>query len=353
MADKRRLLETIDVTQRLELSLEMQRERLAELQVRKRIRDDVESGAQKQQRDYFLRKRMESIRKELGDDDASIVEEYERKIAEAEMPEAVQEQAVRELRRLERMGEQSGEHPMIRTYLDTLLSVPWSKRSEERLDPAVTRQVLDADHAGLEDVKRRIVEYIAVRKLREERDVKDDKRSGAILTLVGPPGTGKTSIGESIARALGREFVRMSLGGVRDEAEIRGHRRTYIGAMPGPAGRGAARCRDHEPGDPAGRGGQGWGGIGVGVLRRPARGPGPGPEPFVPRPLPWTCELRSLERSLFIATANIRQTHPGTASRPHGGDRIRRLHHRGEGRIARGVSLWPSSLRRNGFDGDG
>jgi ATP-dependent Lon protease len=232
--DKLRLLEKIDVTARLELAVELQRERLAELQVRERIREDVESGAQKQQRDYFLRKQMDSIRKELGEDEADLIAEYERKIAEAEMPEAVAEQAEKELRRLERQGEQSPESSMIRSYLDWLIAVPWSKRSEERLDPAHTREVLDADHAGLDDVKRRITEFIAVRKLREERQIEDDSRAnGAILTLVGPPGTGKTSIGESIARALGREFVRISLGGIRDEAEIRGHRRTYIGAMPG------------------------------------------------------------------------------------------------------------------------
>ena len=231
---KLRLLETIDVTARLELAVELQRERLAELQVRSRIRDDVESGAQKQQREYFLRKQMESIRKELGEDETDLIAEYERKIAEAEMPEAVAEQAEKELRRLERQGEQSPESSMIRSYLDWLIAVPWAKRSEERLDPAHTREVLDADHAGLDDVKRRITEFIAVRKLREERGVEDDSRAnGAILTLVGPPGTGKTSIGESIARSLGREFVRISLGGLHDEAEIRGHRRTYIGALPG------------------------------------------------------------------------------------------------------------------------
>jgi len=232
---KLRLLETIDVTARLELAVELQRERLTELQVRSKIRDDVESGAQKQQREYFLRKQMESIRKELGEDEADLIAEYERKISEAEMPEAVAEQAEKELRRLERQGEQSPESSMIRSYLDWLIAVPWAKRSEERLDPAHTREVLDADHAGLEDVKKRITEFIAVRKLRTERGIEDDdsRANGAILTLVGPPGTGKTSIGESIARALGREFVRISLGGIRDEAEIRGHRRTYIGAMPG------------------------------------------------------------------------------------------------------------------------
>jgi ATP-dependent Lon protease len=227
------LLETIDVVERLELALRLQRERLAELQVRRRIRDDVEEGAAKQQREYVLRKQMESIRKELGEDDASVAEDYRTKIAEAEMPDAVREQAEREAGRLERMGDNSAESSMIRTYLEWLLAVPWSKRSEERLDPVYAREVLDADHAGLEDVKERIVEYLAVRKLRQERGIAEDKRSGAILTLIGPPGTGKTSVGESIARALNREFVRMSLGGVHDEAEIRGHRRTYIGALPG------------------------------------------------------------------------------------------------------------------------
>ncbi len=229
---KVRLLETVDVTERLALAVELQRERLTELQVRNRIRNDVESGAQKQQREYFLRQQMDSIRRELGEDE-SVADEYRTKIADAGMPDDVREQAERELDRLERAGEQSQESSMIRTYLDWLISVPWSKISDEVLDPVHAREVLDADHAGLEDVKDRITEYIAVRKLRAERGIGMDKKAGAILTLIGPPGTGKTSIGESIARATGREFVRMSLGGVRDEAEIRGHRRTYIGALPG------------------------------------------------------------------------------------------------------------------------
>jgi ATP-dependent Lon protease len=241
------LLQAVDPTERLELALRFQRERLAEMQVRKRIRDDVESGAEKQQREYFLRKQMESIRKELGEDDASVVEEYRTKIEDAGMPAAVREQAEKELGRLERVGEQSGESSVIRTYLDWLIAVPWAKRSEERLDPVHAREVLDADHAGLEDVKDRIVEYIAVKKLRVDRGIAEAAESeesspakpdtaspspapgaagprtrrndgGAILTLIGPPGTGKTSIGESIARATGREFVRMSLGGVLDEA---------------------------------------------------------------------------------------------------------------------------------------
>jgi ATP-dependent Lon protease len=227
------LLRTLDVTERLELAVKLQRESLAELQVRKRIREDVQEGADKQQREYFLRKQMDSIRKELGEDDASVADEYRTKIEDAGMPEDVKEQALKELARLERMGEQTGESSMIRTYLDWLIAVPWGKRSEEHLDPVAARAVLDADHAGLEDVKDRVTEYLAVRKLRQDREIEADPKSGAILTLIGPPGTGKTSIGESIARATGREFVRMSLGGVRDEAEIRGHRRTYIGALPG------------------------------------------------------------------------------------------------------------------------
>ena len=199
-AQKLELLETLDVVQRLGLSLKFQRERLAELQVRKRIREDVENGAQKQQRDYFLRKQMDAIRKELGENEASVTEDYRKKIAEAGMPENVQQQAERELSRFERLGDQSAESSVIRTYLDWLIAVPWSKRSDERLDPNNAREVLDADHAGLEDVKDRITEYLAVRKLRTDRGMSDTKRSGVILTLVGPPGTGKTSIGESIAR---------------------------------------------------------------------------------------------------------------------------------------------------------
>ncbi|MEA2150256.1 MAG: ATP-dependent Lon protease, partial [Solirubrobacteraceae bacterium] len=180
---KVRLLEAVDVTERLALAVEFQRERLAELQVRNRIRNDVESGAQKQQREYFLRQQMESIRRELGEDEGSVTDEYRTKIADAGMPDDVREQAERELDRLERAGEQSGESSMIRTYLDWLIAVPWSKHSDEVLDPVHAREVLDADHAGLEDVKDRITEYIAVRKLRQERGVEMDRKAGAILTL--------------------------------------------------------------------------------------------------------------------------------------------------------------------------
>jgi ATP-dependent Lon protease len=234
------ILSTLDVTERLEKTIELLQERLSDLQLRQKIREGVESGAQKQQREYLLRKQMDSIRHELGDDDASVVEEYREKIEAAGMPEAVKEQADKELARFERMGgEGSGEAQMIRNYLDWLLAVPWGERSEENLDPVHARETLDGDHFGLEDVKDRIVEFLAVKKLRADRGLDDESASdrrrggGSILTLVGPPGTGKTSIGESVAKATGREFVRIALGGVRDEAEIRGHRRTYIGALPG------------------------------------------------------------------------------------------------------------------------
>src|SRR5438132_1847099 len=182
---KLQLLDTFDVVERLTLALQFQRERLAELQVRKRIRDDVEDGAQKQQREYFLRRQMDAIRKELGEHDGSVVDEYRQKISDANMPDAVRQQADRELSRFERMGDSNAESAMIRTYLDWLLAVPWAKRSQDRLDPVNAREVLDADHEGLDDVKRRITEYLAVRKLRTDSGVVAHRRSGDILTLIG------------------------------------------------------------------------------------------------------------------------------------------------------------------------
>jgi ATP-dependent Lon protease len=344
--NKVKLLQTLDVTERLEFALSMQRERLAELQVRKRIRDDVESGAEKQQREYFLRKQMESIRKELDEDDASVVEEYRTKIEEAGMPEAVREQADKELGRLERLGEQSAESSVIRTYLDWLIAVPWSKRSEERLDPQNAREVLDADHAGLEDVKDRIVEYIAVKKLRQERGITEDKRSGAILTLIGPPGTGKTSIGESIARATGREFVRMSLGGVRDEAEIRGHRRTYIGALPGRLVRALRDADTMNPVimlDEVDKVGADWRGDPSAALLEvldPAQN-----HSFRDHYLDVELDLSGV---LFIATANVADTIPGPLL-----DRMEVIRFDGyttseKVAIARGY-LWKRQLERNGL----
>src|SRR5256714_534613 len=343
------LLETLDVTARLELALRLQRERLAELQVRRRIREDVQDGAERQQREYFLRKQMESIRRELGDDDASVVEECGTKIEEAGMPDDVREQAERELGRLERMGEQSGESSMIRSYLDWLIAVPWSKRSEERLDPAHAREVLDADHAGLQDVKDRIVEYLAVRKLRQDRGIAADKRSGAILTLIGPPGTGKTSIGESIARATGREFVRMSLGGVRDEAEIRGHRRTYIGALPGRLVRALRDAGTMNPVillDEVDKVGADWRGDPSAALLEvldPAQN-----HSFRDHYLDVELDLSQV---LFLATANVAETIPGPLL-----DRMEVIRFDGytveeKIAIARGY-LWPRQVERNGLQSD-
>ena len=343
------LLETLDVVERLELSLRLQRERLAEMQVRQQIRDDVRSGAENQQREYFLRKQMDSIRKELGEDEGSVVDEYRTKIEAAGMPDDVREQAERELGRLERAGEQSGESSMIRTYLDWLVAVPWSERSEERLDPVHAREVLDADHAGLDDVKDRITEYIAVRKLRREREITEDKRSGAILTLIGPPGTGKTSIGESIARATGREFVRMSLGGVRDEAEIRGHRRTYIGALPGRLVRALRDAGTMNPVimlDEVDKVGADWRGDPSAALLEvldPAQN-----HSFRDHYLDVELDLSEV---VFIATANVAETIPGPLL-----DRMEVVRFDGytveeKVAIARGY-LWPRQRERNGLRED-
>jgi ATP-dependent Lon protease len=345
-AQKLELLEALDVVERLQLALRFQQERLAELRVRKRIRDEVESGTQKQQREYLLRRQMEAIRKELGENEGSVAEEYRKKIAEAAMPEAVRKQAEGELSRLERMGESNAEASMIRTYLDWLLAVPWSKRSEERLDPAHARAVLDADHAGLDDVKRRITEYLAVRKLRAERGLTDDRRSGAILTLIGPPGTGKTSIGESIARATGRKFVRMSLGGVRDEAEIRGHRRTYIGALPGRLVRALRDAGTMNPVillDEVDKLGADWRGDPSSALLEvldPAQN-----HAFRDHYLDVDLDLSQV---LFLATANLADTIPGPLL-----DRMEVIRFDGytteeKVAIARDY-LWPRQVERNGL----
>src|SRR6195256_6449856 len=292
---------------------------------------------------------MESIRKELGEDEGSVIDEYRTKIEEAGMPEAVRAQADRELHRLESMGDSSGEASMIRTYLDWLTSVPWSKRSDEHLDPQNAREVLDGDHAGLDDVKERIVEYLAVRKLRQDRGIPNDKKSGAILTLIGPPGTGKTSIGESVARALNREFVRMSLGGIRDEAEIRGHRRTYIGSLPG---RLVRALRDAETMNPVilldeiDKVGADWRGDPSAALLEvldPAQN-----HSFRDHYLDVELDLSDV---FFIATANVAETIPGPLL-----DRMEVIRFDGyttdeKTAIARDY-LWPRQRERNGLHED-
>jgi ATP-dependent Lon protease len=265
------VLSAVDVGERVQLVLDWARNHVAELQVAETIRNDVTEGVDKQQREYLLRQQLEAIRKELGEGDGDVVAEYRAKVAELRLPGAAYNTVAKEIDRLERTSSQSPEHGWIRTWLDRVFELPWSNRSEDNLDLDNVRAVLDFDHYGLDDVKARIVEFMAVRKLRTERglDVQADDAAdavgrprqdgtaepareapatsrsegerlrartsqlGAIITLVGPPGVGKTSLGESVARAMGRKFVRVALGGIRDEAEIRGHRRTYVGSQPG------------------------------------------------------------------------------------------------------------------------
>jgi ATP-dependent Lon protease len=273
------LLETLDVEARLELVTGWARDHLAELEIAEQIRSDVTDGMEKAQREFLLRQQLNAIRKELGEtgEDGDVVDGYRTKAAElpSSVSESVRSAVDKEIDRLERTSEQSPEHGWIRTWLDTILELPWGVRSIDRLDIVEARSILDADHTGLDDVKDRIIEHLAVRKLRAERgldrphmDAREapatsspaerqgigpeggaaergrqqrpeggaaerGRGQGAILALVGPPGVGKTSLGESVARALDRKFMRVALGGVRDEAEIRGHRRTYVGALPG------------------------------------------------------------------------------------------------------------------------
>lgn len=232
---KRELLENPDVESRLETLIGWTRDHLAEAELTDKIGEDVREGMEKTQREYFLRQQLAAIRKELGEGEPDGAEDYRSRVESADLPDAVREAALKEVDKLERSSEQNPEAAWIRTWLDTILELPWSVRTEDSHDVAAARAVLDADHHGLDEVKERIVEYLAVRARRAERglQVVGGRGSGAVVLLAGPPGVGKTSLGESVARALGRNFVRVALGGVRDEAEIRGHRRTYVGALPG------------------------------------------------------------------------------------------------------------------------
>nr|WP_181160356.1 endopeptidase La [Streptomyces solincola] len=233
------LLETEDPVARLRLATEQLREHLAEQDVAESIAKDVQEGVDKQQREFLLRRQLDAVRKELrelnGDAEGEESDDYRARVEAADLPEKVREAALKEVEKLERSSDQSPEGSWIRTWLDTVLELPWDERTEDRYDIPGARAVLDAEHAGLDDVKERITEYLAVRKRRTDRGlgVVGGRRGGAVLALVGPPGVGKTSLGESVAHAMGRRFVRVALGGVRDEAEIRGHRRTYVGALPG------------------------------------------------------------------------------------------------------------------------
>ncbi|SEH02216.1 ATP-dependent Lon protease [Nonomuraea solani] len=238
-AQKVELLEAADPAERLARLIEWSREHLAELDVAETIRKDVQEGMEKQQREFLLRQQLAAVRKELkelnGDSAETEEEDYRARVEAADLPEKVREAAIKEVDKLERTSDQSPETGWIRTWLDTVLDIPWNDRTEDNYDIAGARAVLDADHTGLDDVKDRIIEHLAVRKRRQDKGlgVVGGRRSGAVLALAGPPGVGKTSLGESVARAMGRKFVRVALGGVRDEAEIRGHRRTYVGALPG------------------------------------------------------------------------------------------------------------------------
>lgn len=232
------LLETTDPVARLKLAITRLSDHLAEQDVAEAIAKDVQEGVDKQQREFLLRRQLEAVRKELAELNGTAEDEsgdYRARVEAADLPEKVREAALKEVDKLERASDQSPEGSWIRTWLDTVLELPWNERTEDAYDIPGAKAVLDADHAGLEDVKERITEYLAVRKRRTDRGlgVIGGRRGGAVLALVGPPGVGKTSLGESVARAMGRRFVRVALGGVRDEAEIRGHRRTYVGALPG------------------------------------------------------------------------------------------------------------------------
>ena len=232
---KRQLLETPDVAERLRVLIDWTSGHLAETEVNDKIADDVREGMEKTQKEFLLRQQLAAIRKELGEGEPDGSDDYRARIEAADLPEKVREAALREVGKLERSSEQSPEGGWIRTWLDTVLDLPWNVTTEDSTDLKAAREILDADHHGLDDVKDRIVEYLAVRARRAQRGmaVVGGRGSGAVMVLAGPPGVGKTSLGESVARALGRKFVRVALGGVRDEAEIRGHRRTYVGALPG------------------------------------------------------------------------------------------------------------------------
>ena len=235
LPQKAELLAAPDVNARLELLVGWARDHIAELEVSEKISDDVREGMEKSQREFLLRQQLAAIRKELGEDEPEGAADYRSRVEAAGLPDKVREAAIREVGKLERASDASPESGWIRTWLDTVLEMPWNTTTEDNADLSAAREVLDADHAGLADVKDRILEYLAVRNRRAARGLHavGGRRSGAVLALVGPPGVGKTSLGESVARALGRTFVRVSLGGIRDEAEIRGHRRTYVGALPG------------------------------------------------------------------------------------------------------------------------
>ncbi|MEM9606232.1 MAG: endopeptidase La [Actinomycetota bacterium] len=306
------LLETADVGERLALALTWVKEALAELDVREKINREVTEGLDSAQREALLRRQMAAIRSELGEGDGDDIAGYRTRLDELDLPEGVETAVTKEIDRLERTGGESMESSWIRTWLDTVFELPWGVRSDERLDLGDARRILDEDHTGLDEVKERLVEHLAVRKLRAERGIADDdasRRRGVILALVGPPGVGKTSLGESIARALDRSFVRLALGGIRDEAEIRGHRRTYVGARPGRLVRALSEAGSMNPVillDEVDKVGADWRGDPSAALLEvldPAQN-----HSFRDHYLEFELDLSDV---VFIATANVLETIPG------------------------------------------
>ena len=323
---KRQLLETPDVAERLRVLIDWIGEHLAEVEVSDKIAEDVRTGMEKQQKEFLLRQQMAAIRKELGEGEADGSDDYRARVEAAELPEKVREAALREVGKLERTSEQSPEGGWIRTWLDTVLDMPWNVTTEDSTDLKAAREILDADHHGLEDVKDRIVEYLAVRARRASRgmQVVGGRGSGAVMALAGPPGVGKTSLGESVARALGRKFVRVALGGVRDEAEIRGHRRTYVGALPGRIVRAISEAGSMNPVvlldeiDKVGSDYRGDPSAALLEVLDPAQN-----HTFRDHYLDLDLDLSDV---VFLATANVDREHPVGAAGPDGAGADRRLH---------------------------
>ena len=330
-AEKQDLLETFEVSTRLDKLLRYLAQQIEVLRLSKQIGEQTQESLSGRQREHILREQLRQIQKELGEgeDGQAEIAELREAIEKAGMSEEAEKQALKELKRLERMPEASAEHGMVRTYLDWLIELPWSTLSDEQIDIAEARRILDEDHYGLPKVKQRILEYLAVRKLKPEG-------KSPILCFVGPPGVGKTSLGQSIARAMGRKFVRLSLGGVHDEAEIRGHRRTYIGALPGNVIQSIRKAGHAQPGDDARRDGQAGRELPGRSFGRPARSARPRAERDVPRQLSRGA-VRSVAGDVHRHGQRARPD-PRAVARPHGGDRASRLHRGRESRDRQALS---------------
>ena len=343
IADRQGILETLSVTARLEKVLGLMESEISVLQVEKRIRSRVKRQMEKTQREYYLNEQMKAIQKELGDDEGrDELADLEEKIAKTKLSKEAREKAQHELKKLRQMSPMSAEATVVRNYLDWLLSIPWNKKSKVKKDLVAAQAVLDNDHYGLEKVKDRIVEYLAVQS-------RANKLTGPILCLVGPPGVGKTSLGKSIAKATGREFVRVSLGGVRDEAEIRGHRRTYIGSMPGKIIQSMRKAKTSNPLFLLGRDRQDGRRFPRRSVLGAARGPRPRAELDLQRPLPRG-RLRSLQRDVHHDREYAEYS--GPADGPHGDHPDRRLHREREGRDRAQASDPERDLQaRPGFQG--